>query len=315
MHQEYEELIVQSVFGELGREDEQHLKSHLALCPHCRKKKAEMESFALDRVEQVNLPDYFFKEARDELFTVLAQEKGTPDSTPAEVGFFVELKRFFAKPVFAYPLVFVSGFLIALMLFNSASQSSLQIISGIGNQEDNLELDSLMISNIKFVDNDASDGEITFSFDASRKFVVSGSINEAKIRKLLMNAMLNEVNPATRLNSFHAFKTSQVPLRDEQMKQALITLLLQDENAGVRIAAVKQLKEFEYDLRIKEALLKALSSDGNSAVRIEAINALGEALSKTPVITQEGERILRERAETDDNEYVKFKAKTIIEAI
>ena len=315
MHQEYEELIVQSVFGELGREDEQHLKSHLALCPQCRKKKAEMESFALDLFEKENLPDSFVKEARDELFTALAKEKNVAELIREEEGFITELKRFFAKPVFAFPIVFVFGFLIALMLFNPSGNSPLQIISGIGDQEDNLELDSLMISNIKFVDNDASDGEITFSFDASRKFVVSGGINEVKIRKLLMNAMLNEANPATRLNSFHAFKTSQVPLRDEQMKQALITLLLQDENAGVRIAAVKQLKEFEYDLRIKEALLKALSTDSNSAVRIEAINALGEALSKTPVITQEGERILKERAETDENEYVKFKAKTIIEAI
>ena len=62
----------------------------------------------------------------------------------------------------------------------------------------------ISISNIQFIDSDPSDGEVEFTFQASKPVRLKGNVNDPKIQSVLTYAMLNEQNPGSRLNSINA---------------------------------------------------------------------------------------------------------------
>ncbi len=64
------------------------------------------------------------------------------------------------------------------------------------------------------------------------------------------------------------------------MKDAIITVVMTDENPGIRREALKLMKKIPYDEEIKQTYLFILTSDSSSGLRIEALNALIEGSKK-----------------------------------
>jgi hypothetical protein len=113
----------------------------------------------------------------------------------------------------------------------------------------------IRVSNISFIDSDPSDGEVEFTFDASKPVRLRGKINDQRIQNVLTYAMLNEQNPGSRLNSINAMD-SETPVKlDDDVRNALITVVMTDNNPGVRREALKLMKKFPYDETLKQTLL------------------------------------------------------------
>ena len=64
------------------------------------------------------------------------------------------------------------------------------------------------------------------------------------------------------------------------LKMLLITVVMTDENPGVRREALKLISQISLDESVKQTLLYVISNDTSSGLRIEALNSLIEAGSK-----------------------------------
>jgi len=205
-------------------------------------------------------------------------------------------------------LGFISGYLI----FHSTS------INPVNPQNDQPDFASLLqndvrISNINFTDSDASDGNIEFTFSATKPIRMSGKINDPKIQSILTYSMLNEQNPGARLNSINAMDSEKNSHFDSDVRDALITVILTDNNPGVRREAFSLVRKLPFDEKIKQAYLTVLTSDSSSSLKIEAINALVEAGNNGLLLNQKELDLFKDKLQTDENSYIRYRSKTILQ--
>jgi HEAT repeat protein len=99
------------------------------------------------------------------------------------------------------------------------------------------------------------------------------------------------------------------------VKAALISALKGDQNPGVRQEALRVLLRYPLDMEVKQALLYALMHDKNSGNRIAAINGLASASMEGHPIDQDVLNILKQKTESDNNNYVRRQARTIIREV
>ena len=156
-------------------------------------------------------------------------------------------------------------------------------------------------------------GEIEFTFDAVTPVRMRGSVDDPKIQKVLTYAMLNEENPGVRLKAVNAINRRGVEARDPDVKSALIKALEMDGNVGVRKEALNTLRRLPFDREIKMAMLHALMQDANPGLRVAAINALDSARTSPSGVDSDILTVLREKAQTDDNNYIRVKARAVIQ--
>jgi hypothetical protein len=97
------------------------------------------------------------------------------------------------------------------------------------------------------------------------------------------------------------------------VKDAIITVVMTDENPGIRREALKLMKKIPYDEEIKQAYLFVLTSDSSSGLRIAALNALIEGNKKGNGFSDRELDLLKQNYEHDDNNYIKLKTRTILQ--
>ena len=130
------------------------------------------------------------------------------------------------------------------------------------------------VSDIRFVDTDTDDGEIELVYDLVRPVRLKARTDDARMRKLLVQAILNGGNPGVRLDAINVLETSGRPAPAGDVKQALLGALVSDPNAGVRRRALEVLQKLPFDEDIKNALIFVLAHDDNPGLRVAAMNYL-----------------------------------------
>ncbi|MCB1669776.1 MAG: HEAT repeat domain-containing protein [Gammaproteobacteria bacterium] len=160
------------------------------------------------------------------------------------------------------------------------------------------------IANLQIERFDPASGDIELSFALASDTHLSGNISEAGIRTLMTVALVNEIDEAARLDTLDVLQKASY---DDQVSASMIYVLNNDENPGVRYAAVRSLVEFVEDEQVKSALRQALGRDVNPGVRVEAFNALAENPDPETLA------VFRQRAESDGNDYIRQQARAILE--
>jgi hypothetical protein len=168
------------------------------------------------------------------------------------------------------------------------------------------------ISNIQFLNKNAGNGTVEFTFDAIKPMHIKGKINDPQVQNVLMYSMLNEDNPGTRLNTINLINSSGQPQPDNEIKNALLSVVKFDNNQGVRWEAMKLLNKFSFDDEIKNALLYVLQNDSSSGMRIEAMNRLVQANKTGSTFNKEDLSVFRQKMQQDDNNYIRYQAKTVL---
>ena len=177
-------------------------------------------------------------------------------------------------------------------------------------QTDLLTHDDVAISNVRFVDSDLSDGMLEIGFEAVRPVQIRGTVDDPGIQRVLTFTVLNEQNPGVRLRALNAVSASEDLHSEQEIKDALVTALKTDANAGVRGEAFNALTRYPFDAEIRDAMIHTLVFDENPALRINAINRLQE---QVPASYDENlERVLRASMVSDENAYIRTKARTVL---
>jgi hypothetical protein len=312
-HNEIKKLLRLSLYGELSREEQSVLESHLKDCDECRnelEQQRHLLSLISDKKNEVD--DKLLMEARSQLRGAIRNErqhKGYLNNLLQYLNDFITIPF---KAILSGAALLVIGF-FAGYLFYGSSTTDTNIIPDKKDNQFPVFQDDVTISNISFIDSDPSDGEVEFTFVAMKPVTLKGRVDDPKIQSILTYSMLNEQNPGSRFNSINAMVLERPVKLDEDVKDAIITVVMTDENPGVRREALKLMKKFPNDEDIKRALIYVLTTDTSSGLRIEAINALADAGKQGFTLNKKEIDLFKEKLQTDDNSYIRYRTKTILQ--
>jgi hypothetical protein len=313
-HNEYKKLIRLSLYGELNADEQNLIETHLEECDECRgeieKQKNILTLISSSKTNEVD--DALLLEARLQLRGAIRNERNHKRFYESSIQFFSNLIPDRFRLALSGAVLILVGFLSGYLFFNSAPIETVEQQQNENNTP-SFNLADINISNINFIDSDPSDGEVEFTFDAIKPVYVKGRVDDPQIQSVLTFSMLNEQNPGVRLNSINALDNEEVIQFDNDVRDALITVLISDDNPGVRREALGLMKKLPFDEKIKQAYINVLTTDSSSSLKIEAINALVEAGKRGLMLNKTELDLFRQKLQTDENSYVRYRTKTILQ--
>lgn len=153
---------------------------------------------------------------------------------------------------------------------------------------------------------DAATGDIDLSFSLASESRLTGNVADVGVHRLMAAALQDDIDSAARLDTINVLRAVR---EGNEVYEALIHVLLNDENPGVRYQAVQSLVELSDQETVRAALRYALRTDVNQGVRVEAFNAL--AAYRDPQTVQ----VFRQQMENDSNEYIRSQSRMIVESV
>jgi hypothetical protein len=317
-HEKIKELINLSIYDELNEDEKVLLEEHLLHCEACRSENEEVKKLdgLLANLKLPEIDNRILKEARFELRAAIKKERSRKSFWESLLENINQLLTRNYRFAFGSIALILVGIGIGYLLFmNKENIGAAQFINAA--QSDPFERNNIKIKNLRFLDADASDGEVSFTFDAIKPVTMKGKVNDVIIQKVLAHSLINEQNDGVRLRTLNAIseQTINKDLPDAKVKTALITALKYDGNAGVRKEALNVLKKYSADEEIIEALLYVVKNDSNSGLRVAAINSLSELKFSEKEFSPEMLDLLKQKSQNDENQYVRIRAKSILQEV
>jgi hypothetical protein len=206
------------------------------------------------------------------------------------------------------------GILLGYLFFSSEA-----IETPSNNSSESINIDNIVksggsLSNIRF-DADPVSGSIEISFNAVKSHTYKGSLDDEEVKYLLAAALLNNKNPGSRLRTVNTIveQTAVIKDQDPKIKSALIKSLKSDANPAVRKAALAALKNYTYDEEIRDAILYVLSNDTNSGLRVNAINTLAGLKIEGISIDDKIKNELNKQLANEENGFIRYRAAALLE--
>ena len=164
---------------------------------------------------------------------------------------------------------------------------------------------SASIIGIRGIISQPGSDQVDIKYDTLVPQNISGSLDDPRIRQLLLYAARNNPNSGVRVDSVDLL--AQKP-EDERIRQVLIYALRNDTNPGVRLKALEALGPYvKGDMRVRDAILEALAHDSNPGVRTEGIE-----LMKTVRADASVRQILEHLAAQDKDESIRNQSRSIL---
>ncbi len=297
-------------YGELSFDEEERVESHLDVCAECRaalsREKAVHASF--DALEIQPSPS-LLRSCREELRARLMEE---PAPAVSHAGWWAQFTDMLTRrpawvvlrPMGALTLVAL-GFLGARLMpgaffWSDSRRGDVQAMGLVEPQA----------SRVRYVE-PASDGRVQIVLDETRQRVVSGRLDDLKIRALLMTAAKDPSDPGLRAETVDILNTRA---QSSDVRDLLIYEMKNDKNAGVRLKAMEGLKPFAQEPAVRGALSQVLLSDANPGLRTQAIDLLtGGANTSGDRQMVSTLQELMQRGEHQD--YVRERCRQVLEAM
>jgi hypothetical protein len=317
-HKDYKELLHLSACDELSEKERALLDAHMLNCEECLKELEELKKFGslLEHNHGLEITDQLLDEARRELRVALRLEQS---KRPFWAGLMDRFDRA-PSPIARFALGGVTMLLVGLaagyMMFRPSEQSGIAGLMQPTGQS-SAQAASPKITNFKFVGRPAQGGEVEFTFDMVTPVHLKGNVDDVVVQRVLAQALLSDENPGARLRTVSAIAERGDALRssDTEIKAALLQAVKADPNVGVRKQALQALHRFPVDSEIRNALLFVLKNEGNPGIRIEAIAYLQSPEFSRQLVDEDLLNVLKEKMKSDDNKYVRTRAKHFYEEV
>lgn len=239
-------------YGELPPEQEEELEAHSASCAPCNREVENYRKFASSLDEAELEPSLgLLSECRELLAQRVTEwERPAPKANWWEKYWQEKWKIDFRVPVAALALLTIGWFSAKIY----APQPS----------------NAAIISTVRSVEPDAS-GHLTIAVDDVQRRIVSGSLNDDNVRRLLLTAARDESNPGVQVECVDALKKMA---HSSDIRATLLDAVQHDPSPSVRLKALEGLKQFTTDTKVRNALSNVLLSDSSPNVRMEVIDLL-----------------------------------------
>lgn len=300
------------LYGELSFDEEERVESHLDACVDCRaalERQREVQ-MAFDNIAVEPSPA-LLRSCREDLHYRLVEEAEGGHVT-AKRGWWEQFtdvltgrsRSGWLKPAGALTLVAL-GFGIARMPLGSM---------GNGGGFFQASVMEPSASRVRYVE-PGSDGRVQIVLDETRQRIVSGGLDDQKIRVLLLSAAKDPSDPGLRAETVEILNTSA---QSSDVRDALIWELLHDENSGVRLKVMQGLTPLAQQPDVRAALTRVLLTDSNPGMRTQAIDLLTKSLAQE-IPTESYDRqvigAMQELMQRESNGYVRQRCKTALESV
>jgi len=135
------------------------------------------------------------------------------------------------------------------------------------------DLSNLRINSINQVSADPQTGGVRIALDAERRVTLQGSLDDPRIRQVLVYAVKSYENPGIRRDTLDVLRNQS---NNPSVRAALLFALRHDQNAGVRLEALNATRNMQCGRDVHQALLDSLENDPNVGIRLAALDALLE---------------------------------------
>jgi hypothetical protein len=275
-----QEIIALAVFGELPDDQGPQLEQHLGACESCRRELEAVQALAkamsLLPVEEPSAN--LIARSRLRLEEAIDTMPRGSWLLRGWQNFSRSMGRLRAAPV-AVSAVLVAGFTVggfsgyrAGEHAHDAGPASFSLHSEQGD-------DSLAdIANVSSIVQEPNSENVEVVYNRLQPETVHGSLDDPKIRQLLLLGARNRVNSGVRDDSVGLLadecraghQCDDGPIRD-----ALMVALRYDKSSTVRLKALEGLQPYVADdVRVRDAVLEALMKDPDPRVRTQAIGLL-----------------------------------------
>lgn len=312
------EMIPLAVYGELSDAERTEFEAAIKKYPDLRQELEVSERFAslVTRHTPDDVKEGLLQDARTQLRSALRKERG-------RVPFAAKVKEWFAP--FLHPSVAVAAVaavVIGIIIGRATMPGHRSIlpvspVNHVSSKDHNEESNRTLITNIRFIDSDASDGEIEFEFNAVAPMHVKGKVDDPEIQRLLTHALLNESNAGVRLATLSAISERSAAQRsvDPSVRTTLIRSLKEDQNPGVRREALRVLEQYGFDAEVRDALIFVIGHDKNAGIRVAAINALQAAKMDGKQFDESSVNKLKEQISREQNSYIRNRTVNLVKEI
>lgn len=304
-----EQQIPLYLYGELEKVKKEEFEVHLNSCQHCREQLEETRALhnTLSKKASFEPSEPLMSKLRSELRERLREERKDEFKQSWWERFSEKISERGGGMQLAGALAFlIVGILIDRVVFLPANTGTQ--LEGEFTAELQDESSLPFMSSVDLIQYDPKSGNITVQYKSIQDVSLRGNVQDPSIRKVLAHAIRMEEHPGLRLAAVKA--SGAKSFSDEELEDALIYAMKNDEIDGVRLKAAKVLTNLPINEKIKRAFIRVLIRDANSAIRIEALNALSGIKGEADV-----RPIFRNASQDDENEFVRLQASKALERL
>jgi hypothetical protein len=276
--------ITMYVYDELADDSSYELEQHTARCAECALELKAIRGFRdmMSALEQPEPAPNLLAASRMKLQESLEnveQHRGWRLLDPA-----AWLRQMKFSPALAAALLIVG--------FAGGIGAAWRILPVAQNGGGSIPISEASIAGIRQITQVPGTDKVEIMYDTMAPQKAEGSLNDARIQKLLLYAARNNYNPGVREDAVNQLASKP---DDSRIREALKSSLLYDSNPGVRLKSLDALGPYvKDDTGVRDAVLAALQTDGNPGVRAEAIRLL------QPVRADGSVRTVIQRMATED---------------
>ncbi len=259
--------------------------------------------------------DETLRDARRSLREALSPAPARPfeSGSQAEPGWLSYLlyllSRIFSRKraAFACAAALAVGFLAGYIAFGRTDKGAIAPQSA-GPSQMHSEQGGPAYRNVRLANVDPRTNEIEIEYDIVRPARLKAAMDDERVRNVLAQAVMNDENAGARLQAINAIGTYAAVPQGGAIEQALVRAVKTDPNAGVRKQALYVLYRMPFDEDIKRACLDVLANDENEGLRIAAINMLAVAMLEGRLEGKEIVDAIGARLQKDPNDYIRIQS-------
>ena len=302
---ELDENLALYLYGELPVERRQAFETHLAACAQCRgllEETRRLHSVLCELPSPEPSPALLIhcRAALEEALDRELSGVGWKSLFNQWSSAWGTMSRF---PIAAALTMAVLGFSLGWTL-----QTRLARVQSATNEESmdltgNDDLNNFRINNISQVASGPKNGDVRITVNAERQMTMEGSLDDPRIRQVLIDAVTGYDNPGIRRDSMEVLRRHA---DNPNIRPALLYAIQNDPNAGVRLDALEAVQGMDWNPEVRQALLNSLDHEKNPGVRVAAIDVLTDHADQATLPA------LQRLAADDSNRYVRMKAVSAI---
>jgi len=312
------ERIVTAAYSELPDEQMHELERHMTGCPDCHSDREQLQAMKIlaDALPVLEPPANLVARSRlrlEEALDALPPKRWYDRLSQRMLNNFAILQT---APV-AVCLLLVVGAGAGILGGYEFAQGRAAQLAGrtpIPKTASNIEQPAAEITNISSIVRQPNSEMVEVRYNQIVPQQMEGSLDDPKIRELLMLASENSASAGVRDDSVGLLAAECRAGHSCQaagIRDALMVVLRYDKNSGVRLKALDGLEPYvAADTRVRDAVLEALLNDADPRIRTKAVDILEPVEADTSV-----RQVLHSVATSDQNRHLRTVSREVLSRV
>jgi hypothetical protein len=206
------------------------------------------------------------------------------------------------QPVWAIAAYLIIGLLVGRLLLSPSGDKPIDI-SNLAKIDINKLIQSGVLSDLRIDQSTLSQSTVKLVSHTDNKFNVSGNVNDQNIKQILYYLLLNDDNID---NRYQAGKQIKRITPNSESRMVLISSILSEINLRVKLQSMETLSRYQSSPDIINACKRILLDDRDHEMRLESLNILENNLSSDLI------PLLEIVSKMDDDDSVRDKANELL---